>query len=422
VKTFGLLSQSRTAHLITTQSCTDLRQIPAESVDYVFVDPPFGRNLQYSELNQVWEAWLRIKTQRSPEAVMDSTRQREVMEYASLMSDGFGELFRVLKPGRWITVVFHNSSNAVWFAIQEAIFRSGLVVADVRTLDRESDTYKQSRQGLVKQDLVISSYKPTKALEQRFQVLAGTEKSAWDFVDNHLRQLPSPVVTKGKIEVNPERQSYLLFDRMLAFHVQRGVSVPLSASGFMAGLKHRYSERNGMYFLPDQVTVFDRIFLEIKEVEQLELFVSEEKSAIQWLRSRLAEQPMTYQDLQPLYMQKAQLSWEKFEQPLELLSILESNFLKDSTGKWRIPDPRSEADLEHLRSQMLIKEFRKYVVEKGRLKVVRCEALRAGFKDCWQKGDYGTIIQMAKRVPEAVVQEDPALLMYYDNALMRKGE
>jgi len=56
------------------------------------------------------------------------------------------------------------------------------------------------------------------------------------------------------------------------------------------------------------------------------------------------------------------------------------------------------------------------------LKVVRTEALRAGFKDCWQKVDDETITQMAKRVPEAVIQEDPALLMYYDNALMRKGE
>ena len=56
------------------------------------------------------------------------------------------------------------------------------------------------------------------------------------------------------------------------------------------------------------------------------------------------------------------------------------------------------------------------------MKLVRTEALRAGFKECWQRGDYETIIQMAKRVPEAVIQEDPALLMYYDNALMRKGE
>ena len=54
---------------------------------------------------------------------------------------------------------------------------------------------------------------------------------------------------------------------------------------------------------------------------------------------------------------------------------------------------------------------------KGKLKVVRTEALRAGFKECWQKKDYTTIVQMAKRVPEAVIQEDPALLMYFDNAL-----
>jgi hypothetical protein len=37
------------------------------------------------------------------------------------------------------------------------------------------------------------------------------------------------------------------------------------------------------------------------------------------------------------------------------------------------------------------------------LKVVRTEALRAGFKDCWQKGDYTTIVEIAERVPEAVV-------------------
>ena len=69
-----------------------------------------------------------------------------------------------------------------------------------------------------------------------------------------------------------------------------------------------------------------------------------------------------------------------------------------------------------------MKEFQQYLDTKGKLKVVRSEALRAGFKECWQKLDYPTIVQMAKRVPEAVIQEDQALLMYYDNALMRVGE
>ena len=114
--------------------------------------------------------------------------------------------------------------------------------------------------------------------------------------------------------------------------------------------------------------------------------------------------------------------WEKHEQPLELSVILEQNFIKDSGNTWRVADPKRESDLEQIRLRTLLKEFQQYLDTKGKLKVVRTEALRAGFKDCWQKNDYTTIIQMGKRVPEAVIQEDPALLMYYDNALMRKGE
>ena len=154
----------------------------------------------------------------------------------------------------------------------------------------------------------------------------------------------------------------------------------------------------------------------------MELFVSDEKSAIQWVRRLLAAQPTRYQELQPLYMQEAQRVWEKHEQPLELLTILEQNFVKDPDGTWRVPDPKKEADLEQIRNRTLLKEFQQYQDTKGKLKVVRTEALRAGFKDCWQKGHYETILQMAKRVPEAVIQEDPMLLMYYDNASLRTGE
>src|SRR5438067_12848006 len=169
---------------------------------------------------QLSEAWLGVKTNRTPEAGMDATRQREIPQYTDLMRNAFSELFRVLKPGRWLTVVFHNASNAVWFAIQESLMSAGFVIADVRTLDRESDTYKQSRQGLVKQDLVISTYKPSRDFEERFKVEAGTEQRAWHFVQSHLRQIPVAVTKGAKLEIIPERQNYLLFDRMVAFHVQ----------------------------------------------------------------------------------------------------------------------------------------------------------------------------------------------------------
>jgi hypothetical protein len=96
--------------------------------------------------------------------------------------------------------------------------------------------------------------------------------------------------------------------------------------------------------------------------------------------------------------------------------------VEDKGGIWRLPDVRKESDLEQLRHRGLMKEFRQYLDTHGKLRIVRTEALRAGFKDCWQRQDYSTIVQVGKRTPDAAIQEDSVLLMYYDNAQIRSGE
>jgi DNA modification methylase len=411
-----------TGGVITSLHSGTAPLLPDQSVDYIFTDPPFGENLQYSELNWLIEEFYRLKPRIDTEAVINAAQEKGLYEYQSLMEKCFERNYRMLKPGRWMTVEFHNSKNSVWNAIQEAMQRAGFVVADVRVLDKQHKTYKQQVQGVVKADLIISAYKPSHELESRFKLDAGTENGAWEFVKNHLQQLPVFVEHSGRTEIIAERQNYLLFDRMVAFHVQRGVSIPLSSSAFYAGLRQRYPERDGMYFLSEQASDYDRKRLDVKEIEQYELLVSDEKSAIQWVRRQLAQKPTTYQNLQPIYMKEAQRVWEKHEQPLELRTILEQNFLEDRNGTWRVPDPKKESDLEQLRYRALMKEFQQYLDTKGKLKVVRTEALRTGFKECWQKKDYTNIVQMEKRVPETVIQEDPALLMYLDNASLMLGE
>lgn len=403
---------------ITCQSTTELAQFPDASLDYIFVDPPFGNNLHYSELNFFWEAWLKILTRREPEAVMDKGRNRTLPDYQELMVQAFEEIFRVLKPGRWMTVEFHNSQNRVWNAIQEAILRARFVVADVRTLDKKQETYKQSIQGLVKADLVISAYKPRTGFEQRFLQEAGTEEGAWEFVRQHLAQLPVVVAKDGIIETLSERQDYLLFDRMVAFHIQRGASVPLSASQFYAGLRQRFIERDSMFFLPDQVPAYDKARLQAQSVAQLTLFVTDEKSSIQWLRQQLAPEfggyPQTYQEIQPRFLQ--QLHQLRHEALPELSDLLEQNFLQDQQERWYVPDPNKATDLEKLRQKALLREFNSYREGKKRLKQFRTEAIRAGFAHAWANREYTTIIQVAERLPETILQEDPDLLMYYDNA------
>lgn len=456
-KVFGLLRAfSVREHAVTTQSSTNLGGIPGNSVDYIFVDPPFGRNLQYSELNQIWEAWLKVKTERAPEAIMDATRRREAPEYTNLMREAFQELFRVLKPERWMTVEFHNSSNVVWLAIQEAILSVGFVIADVRTLDKGGDTYKQSRQGLVKQDLVISAYKPSETLERSFEIVAGSASGVWTFIDEHLGQLPIAVSSPdGAIDVLAERQDYMLYDRMVAFHLQRNVSVPLSAAEFYAGLDSRYRKHDDMYFLADQEDSYQHKREKAGRVNQFELMPLDESSTIQWLRQRLDKRPSTYQDLHPDFT-RLSAGWARHEKPVELSDVLEQNFLRyDGNGdvpsqihaylssnykdfrnkpkddeelrhkakdRWFVPDPNKLQDLEAKREKQLLVEFDELLASKDKhFKQPRHEVIRAGFKRAWGQKDYATIKAMAAKIPDEVIQEDQQLLMWYDMAMTRLG-
>jgi len=415
-----ILQETSRNVLIATQHA-GVTLIPDQFIDYIFTDPPFGGNLMYSELNFLWDAWLKVFTNNKPEAVENKAQGKGPREYQELMERCFAEYYRVLKPGRWMTVVFHNSQNRIWNAIQEAIMRAGFVIADIRILDKKHGTFKQiSSFNAVKQDLVISAYKPNGGLEKRFHLEAGTEEGVWDFVRTHLKQLPVFVEKNGKAEVIAERQNFLLYDRMVAFHVQRGVAVPMGAAEFYAGLKQRFPERDGMYFLPDQVVEYDKKRFMVQEIEQLSLFVTDEKSSIQWLRRELEKKPQTYQEIYPKFLRE--LHKAAHEKLPELSELLEQNFLKDDQGRWYVPDPGRQSDLEKMREKTLLKEFEEYKEGRGRLKVFRTEALRAGFKACWAAKDYKTIVEVARRIPDTVLQEDTTLLMYYDNALMRLEE
>src|SRR5437867_2200721 len=159
------------------------------------------------------------------------------------MRSSFQEAFRILKPGRWITVEFHNSSNAVWNSIQEALSSAGFIVADVRTLDKQQGTFKQvTDPSSVKQDLVITAYKPTETLEEQLSRPSNVVVGCWAFVENHLRHLPVFIERADRLEIIAERQNFLLFDRMVAFYVQRGIPVPVSGSEFYTGLRQRFPE------------------------------------------------------------------------------------------------------------------------------------------------------------------------------------
>ena len=397
-------------------------EIEDNSIDYIFTDPPFGANINYSELSNLWEAWLKIQTDQTSEAIISGSQKKGLPEYQSMMEACFKQYYRILKPSHWITIEFHNSKNAVWNAIQEGLSRAGFIVADVRVIDKKQGSFNQvSSQGAVQQDLIITAYKPKESFVREFQQRAGDPEMAWEFVRQHLRNVPITADGNhdGKLDIIAERQDYLLFDRMVAWHIMNGIPVPLDAHAFYEGLRKRFIERDSMFFLSDQVNEYDdkRAFMELDN-QQLSFAVTDEKNAIGWLNYVLGNKPLTYQELQPLYMQV--LHQSRQEKMPELLDMLKENFIQDEKGAWYVPDLTNAADLAKVRRKALLKEFYDSCVPgKGKLKVFRMEAIRAGFDECWKLRDFKTIVTVGERLPEAVLQEDPALLMYYDNACSR---
>ena len=128
-------------------SATDLSRISDGSVDYVFTDPPFGSNIFYADCNLIWEAWLGRVTDPALEAVVNRSLSladggKTLDDYGELMADSMGEIARVLKPGGWATVVFHNTDGAVWRALGGAASAAGFEFHEASSLDRKQKSHK----------------------------------------------------------------------------------------------------------------------------------------------------------------------------------------------------------------------------------------------------------------------------------------
>lgn len=142
---------------VVTGSATDIDFLPDDSIDYVFTDPPFGQNINYSEMNYVWESWLRRRTNIEPEAIVNPKQDKGVEDYEDLMRASFEEVRRVLKDDHWMTLVFNNSKAEVWEALQNALRDAGFVIAQFASFDKQQPTLKQiTSDGAVGHDVMVN--------------------------------------------------------------------------------------------------------------------------------------------------------------------------------------------------------------------------------------------------------------------------
>ena len=352
--------------IISRQTSTDLSGIPSSSVDYIFTDPPYAGKVQYGELNFVWEAWLNLPTDwHDGEIIENKTRGLDLGVWAARLEAAMLEVFRVLKPGRWCTLTYHDTESVTWELLHTLMNRVGFVPDDadrVVSIDTEQKSYNQRMTDKNAQtDLVINFYKPRFAGDLPPSVnLSGRDLST---SGKTLEGRVSEVIV-GHLSEHPGQTKAQLYDAVISRMVRSSEMQAFHLESVLDLMRGSLWQVDDRYYLRGQ---------EIPDIDAA-LFGWEglrddqpELKAVGFLYTLLSKHPLDYSSLLAEFNTSRSLAVVRGilnGRGKTLESLLESGFVYEETQRvWRRPNPQEQKDLAVERHRRLEREFKKWLTE-----------------------------------------------------------
>jgi DNA modification methylase len=203
-------------------STSDARQIsaPNDSVDFIFTDPPYSEKTQYGELNYVWETWLGFDTDwYKDEIIVNEVQGKTEREWAEMMLQAMKESYRVLKPGRWISLCYHDTSDGTWSLLQDIMAEAGFIVDTSDSalfIDTKTKTTNQYFADKVnKRDLVINFRKPRPGEVTGTLIITGDE-------DTTTFSQKVAAIIRDYLSVHPGTTKDRIYDEVVSRMVRAG--------------------------------------------------------------------------------------------------------------------------------------------------------------------------------------------------------
>lgn len=152
--------------------------------DYAFIDPPYGGIVPYAELNLFYSAWLNEKEDLVNEVniPMDYDKKIEWVEiWAKMIEEAFGEVYRVLKPGAYFTIVFQSKFDTIWNSLRDVMInRLGFEFVDFVSNERGTTFHTNSLNDTNPLSAYITYRKPIEEIH-RFNL----DEDAFKFLDEN---------------------------------------------------------------------------------------------------------------------------------------------------------------------------------------------------------------------------------------------
>jgi len=110
------------------QDVEQLSEELSDGVDYIFTDPPYGGHISYLDLSTLWNSWLGImpsSQDRKSELIVGGELGFSESVYIARLGEAIRSCLRMLKPNRWLSVVFQHWNVSYFEAILTAAADSG---------------------------------------------------------------------------------------------------------------------------------------------------------------------------------------------------------------------------------------------------------------------------------------------------------
>ncbi len=349
---------------ISTQSSTDMAAIPANSIDYIFTDPPYADKVQYGELNFVWEAWLGFDTSwHDEEIIVNEVRGRSEADWAAMMKRAMAECYRVLRPGRWLSLCYHDTSEGTWALIQDVMAEVGFVVdrsEKALFIDAAQKSYnQQTADKTTKRDLVLNFRKPK----------VTTEHYIARQVDGRTFTEAASQVIRDYLTAHPGATRDRIYDELVSRMVQTGKMEAHDFNALLRGVAEEVQEPvkenlfdnkepdlfgshvSSRWYLKETADEVDTAEQEKEDAAAARL----EKHMAAHLRKHPENEGVHYSDLFEQYLPIA-------EKPRRLLAdwLLEY-FFKTAAGTWRPPaDDRERTQKAALRQTGTLRRIKRF--------------------------------------------------------------
>lgn len=160
-------------------SATNLAWIGAESIDYIYTDPPYGAKIPYLDLSTMWNAWLDLRVtqqDRSLEAIEGGGERKTKADYSDLLAASIDEMYRVLKFDHWLSLAFSHSDPAYWQLIVDTAEGAGFEYVSVTRQNNGQSTFKKRQNPFsVLSGQLILNFRKTRGLRKIRNTLPHTD-------------------------------------------------------------------------------------------------------------------------------------------------------------------------------------------------------------------------------------------------------